>query len=280
MSVDPYLQANGTLKNRLGITDAEMLGQVEADFTKVRLRLLERRGPQGPFSFERLKATHRYLFGDVYSWAGEVRGTELYKATGLGGPLHQFTPVAQIEAEAAHIFGRLARAGEHRGLDRSTFAIRAADLLSDVNQLHPFREGNGRTQRTFVEALAKEAGHPLAFDVVSRERMILASVQASQGERDIMRRLIYEVSDPERVQPLRDAIAFLESQNFNWNERYLATTEPRRLYEGTFVGQGGDHFLMHDGERILVGEVDDLKEVPESGAALRFRSRDQPCDRA
>ena len=269
---DPYLQANGTLKNKLGITNPRALSQVEADFTDYRLATLEQDGPRGPFSFKRFKATHRHLFQDVYAWAGEVRTTELYKAAQLGGPLHQFTPVAELEDEAARLFAGLASADEHQNLDRPTFARRAADLLSDLNQLHPFREGNGRTQRVFLEALAERAGHPLAFDVVSRERMIEASVQAAQGKQDAMWRLVNEISDPKRVQSLREAIAFLESQSFNWNDRYLATTEPGRLYEGTFVGQGGTHFMMHDGEKILIGKVDDLEEVPESGAAVQFRS--------
>lgn len=275
MSPDPYLQANGTLKNKLGITDAQTLSQVEADFTRVRLRLLGSQGPRGPFTFERLKATHRYLFQDMYDWAGEPRTTELYKAAQVGGPLHQFTPVADLEDEAGRIFTSLSEADEHRGLVRPTFATQAADLLSDINQLHPFREGNGRSQRVFLEALAKQAGYALAFDVVSRERMILASIEASQGQRDMMQRLMNEISNSQRVQPLRDAISFLESQSFNWNERYLATTEPGRFYEGTFVGQGGEHFMMHDGEKLLVGNISDLERTPESGAAVQFRAAEE-----
>ena len=270
---DPYLQANGTLKNKLGLTDPAKLERAEAVLTGQRLSVIAYVGPRGPFTFERLKATHRYLFQDVYEWAGEVRATELYKAAQVGRPLHQFTPVAEIESEAERIFGLLTGEDGYRDLDRPAFAIRAADLLDDINQLHPFREGNGRTQRVFVEALAVAAGYTLAFDVVSRERMIEASVQASQGQRGMMRRMMNEISDPERVQPLKEAITFLEAQDFDWNDRYLATTEPGRVYEGAFVGQGGAHFMMHDGEKILIGEVGDLGELPESGAAVRFRSR-------
>ena len=271
---DPYLQANGTLKNKFGLTDPAKLERAEAVLTGQRLSVIAYAGPRGPFTFERLKATHLYLFQDVYAWAGEVRTTKLYKAAQLGGPLHQFTPVAEIESEAERIFGPSALADAYRGLDRPTFAARAADLLSDINQLHSFREGNGRTQRVFVEFLAREVGFTLAFDVVSRGRMIEASIQASRGERDMMRRMLNKIGDAERVQPLREAVAFLEAQDFDWNDRYLATTEPGRLYEGIFVGQGGAHFMMHDGERIFIGEVEDLGEVPESGLAVRFQSRD------
>ena len=161
--------------------------------------------------------------------------------------MHQFTPVAELEDEAERIFTSLAGADEYRGLDRAAFTMQAADLLSDINQLHPFREGNGRTQRVFVEALAREVGHSLAFDVVSRERMILASIEASQERLNMIQRLVNEISDLGRVAPLREAVAFLESQNFDWNNRYLATTEPGQLYEGTFVGQGRG--ALHDARR-------------------------------
>ena len=68
-----------------------------------------------------------------------------------------------------------------RGLTREEFANRAADVMVDINAVHPFREGNGRTQRVFVEALAHEAGHKLDFSVVSRERMIQASIAGNEN---------------------------------------------------------------------------------------------------
>lgn len=76
MAPDPYLQPNGTLRNRFGITDADELSLREADLSRARLFLIETEGPQGPFDFERLKATHRYIFHNVYDWAGEPRTTK------------------------------------------------------------------------------------------------------------------------------------------------------------------------------------------------------------
>ena len=269
---DPYLQANGTLENKLGITDPAKLDLVETRLTGQRLAILAAAVPQGSFTFERLEETHRYVFQDVYDWAGKVRVTDLYKAAETGGPLNRFTPVQAIEAEAERIFAPLARADALKGLDPQAFAKRAADLFADINQLHPFREGNGRTQRAFVSALAREAGHELAFDVVSRERMLEASVQASQGQKGMMRRMFSEISDPQRVEPLREAIRFLNEQKFDWNDRYLATTEHGRLYKGTFVGHSGDNFMMHDGAKILIGKVSDLGRVPPSGDGVTFHT--------
>ena len=67
-----------------------------------------------------------------------------------------------------------------RGLTRETFAVQAADLMAELNAIHPFREGNGRTQRLFMRELAKGAGHNLDFAVVSKERMLQASIAANE----------------------------------------------------------------------------------------------------
>ena len=64
-----------------------------------------------------------------------------------------------LASYAAGIFGRLAAADRLRGLNREQFIGKVAEFLADVNALHPFREGNGRTQRAFFSQLAHDAGH-------------------------------------------------------------------------------------------------------------------------
>ena len=270
---DPYTQPNGTLKNRFGIVGQDMLSRVEANFTAVRLSLIDQEGPRGPFTYARLLATHHYIFQDAYSWAGQERTTELYKVSDVHGPLHQFVPVGQLMRETERIFSALARDKDLRELDRTAFCERAARLLCDINQLHPFREGNGRTQRAFLGALSKEAGYEVSFDVVSRERMIQASIEGSQGNTRMMERMFREITDPYRVAGLREAIHFFETQGYPWNDRYLATTEAGRSYEGKFIGRGKEHFMMHDGEHIFVGQLSDLISVPASGDSVAFTTR-------
>jgi cell filamentation protein len=267
---DPYLQANGILRNKLALADQASLDLAEARLTEARLRLIERQGPRGAFSCRRLLATHAYIFQDIYDWAGQPRITELYKAATLGGSLHRFVPPDRLEEESERIFAALAKQNYLRHLDRVTFSLRSASLMVEINQLHPFREGNGRTQRAFLQALAKEAGHELYFDVVSRERMIQASVEGSQGDAGMMERLFVEISDLGRVVPLREAIGFFEANKYKWNDRYLATTETGRSYEGVFVGQNSQSFMMHDGERILIGRMKDLALTPKTGEHITF----------
>jgi cell filamentation protein len=116
------------------------------------------------------------IFQDVYPWAGQFRTTLLGKAQFAVGPITYFTPPHLLEHEAQRILDGIHRANLRKGLSRSEFALKAARLLVELNNLHPYREGNGRTQRIFIEALARQACQTLRFDVVSRERMIRASI--------------------------------------------------------------------------------------------------------
>ena len=116
---------------------------------------------------EKTYTLHHYIFQDVYHFAGEPHVTDLYKPAEPGQRLHRFTGVEELEGKAKRIFARLERGNELKNLDRETFAKRAATLFSDLNQLHPFREGNGRTQRAFVGALAREAGFDLNLQLAT-----------------------------------------------------------------------------------------------------------------
>ncbi|NKB80217.1 hypothetical protein HED49_23755 [Ochrobactrum daejeonense] len=80
-----------------------------------------------------------------------------------------------------------------------------------MNSIHPFREGNGRTQREFFAALAERAGHPLEFGVISDERMTFVSVAAHErGDLAPMRRMFAEITDPDRVNALEVAQQAIE----------------------------------------------------------------------
>lgn len=170
-----------------------------------------------------------------------------------------FASGAQISEGLEALSQQLRDADYLRGLPRREFATRAAGVLATINGIHAFREGNGRTQRIFLQELAEEAGHKLDFRVVSRERMIQASIAAHE-ERDIgpMRRMLDEISNPHRVAALTPAIAFLNSMKYPWNERYLATTEPGHAEAITLVGMNGPHFMARTDATILVGQRADL----------------------
>jgi hypothetical protein len=182
-----------------------------------------------------------------------------------------------LDDEVKRIFGWLHAADLLRGLGQLEFAHQAARLLAEINKLHPFREGNGRTQRLFVDVLTRQAGHALHFDVVSRERMIQASIEANNGNLGMMTRMFEEITDDDRIQPLRRAIAFLSREKFNWNDTYIAATTAGQSYAGKLVGRDAEAFMMRsDDNRILVGRAADIDPTARSGDRLSFRAHAWP----
>jgi cell filamentation protein len=184
VSWDPYLDLDaGVLRNRLGLTDAAELARAEADFSTVRIAQLRLTPLAGRYDLPHLQAFHRHLFGDVYDWAGELRTVSIGR-----GAL--FCLPERLVAEGAAVFGGLARDRHLRGLDRPAFVRGLTDLLARVNALHPFRDGNGRTQRAFLGQLAVEAGHPIHWAAMDPAENNAASKAAHEGDNDAVRSLL------------------------------------------------------------------------------------------
>ncbi len=179
MAEDPYLIPGTTvLKNRLGISSQSELNRLEADFTTTRIWELDQRPTPGKFDLDHLKKIHAHIFQDVYAWAGEHRTISISK----GGSM--FCLPQHLEFAAEDIFGKLAREHLLKGLSREAFADRAAYFFSEINALHPFREGNGRTQNLFLKQLGRGAGYEVSLEKVGREQMMVVARAAHLGELD------------------------------------------------------------------------------------------------
>jgi fido (protein-threonine AMPylation protein) len=96
----------------------------------------------------------------------------------------------RIESSAAVIFRELRDEACLRGLDRGMFVGRLAYYLGEVNTLHPFREGNGRAQRTFFGQLARDAGFTLAWQHLDPVRNVEASAAIMRGDPEPMRKML------------------------------------------------------------------------------------------
>ena len=270
---DPYIDPqSGILRNRFGLTDQESLDRTEADVVSARSILLQLNPLKGNFDSEHLQAIHSYLFRDVYEWAGQFRTIPLAKAEDVrGGRVIRFSSPDLIEEELKQVFDELAAEHFLEGLPRREFARKIAALFSEINRIHPFREGNGRTQRQFVRQLADSLGYKLHFEVVSKERLVQASILSANGDAAMMERLLDEITDTERIQPLVKVIGHLDRNHFNWNDVYLATTTPGQSYAGTCAGSDGANFFFRDDEnRIFVGNLKDLKRPAEPGEKIIF----------
>jgi cell filamentation protein len=140
-SDDPYCWlGSNILRNKIGIRDQRRLQLVEADL--VRARAIAGL-PNGRFSLTHYRACHRWLFGDVYDWAGQYRRVRLAKGESV------FCFPEHIDSQMRALFEAL-RAGQYLSqTERPAFVSRAAWFWSEINAIHPFREGNGRTQTLF-----------------------------------------------------------------------------------------------------------------------------------
>lgn len=156
---DPYFDPEtGILRNIIGARTQIALDEAEGDLSFARLLQLMDHPPRATGDLEELRAIHRYLFQDVYPWAGELRTVDIRKNIEGGEP---FLPVSMIERAAAHVAAELRTDHHLRGMARERFIERLAHHYDQLNYVHPFREGNGRVQRVFWNRVARDAGWQL-----------------------------------------------------------------------------------------------------------------------
>lgn len=171
---DPYCyRGTAVLRNKLAIRDADQLEAFEEEITKQRA---SEPLPAGRLSVSHYQAIHRHLFQDVYSWAGRLRTVRIAK----GGSM--FAYPEHLAAGLRGLFTELRQASFLRGLPAEAFAAQAAHVLAELNALHAFRDGNGRTQLIFLALLADQAGHPLDLSHLEPERFLAAMIASFHGK--------------------------------------------------------------------------------------------------
>lgn len=191
---DPYVYpGTGVLRNLAGLQDADTLADHEAQASTLRLAQLAALKLEGAYDLPHLQLFHRFIFQDIYTWAGELRSVPLAK------PGSMFALPKHIERYATEVLRELASEGHLRGLLREEFAERLTHYYAEINAVHPFREGNGRAQRAFLRQLALDADHVLAWEHLDSGALVHASQRSLQGDNLPMRNLIEQVLDlPDR----------------------------------------------------------------------------------
>ena len=163
-----YLDSN-VLRNLLGITDHDALVSAEGRLTVMAMIQLDSDPVRGHFDTDHLRYIHRRIFKDIYDWAGEFRTVEISK----GIP---FCYCANIQSQLDSIFTQLHKENLLKDItDRDQYVSRLAYYFGELNAVHPFREGNGRTQRKFIQQLVSESAHSISFERLDPQRMIDAA---------------------------------------------------------------------------------------------------------
>jgi cell filamentation protein len=165
---DPYCyKGTSVLKNRARLRDAKTLNDFELEMSTLRS---QEPLPDGQFTPAHYRRVHHHLFQDVYSWAGKYRTVRTSKG---GNP---FAYPEHIPSYMDQVFGKLALPAMKPSSSEADFLAAAADFLAELNAIHPFREGNGRSQLSFMHLVGQRAGHPLELKRVTPETFMPAMI--------------------------------------------------------------------------------------------------------
>jgi cell filamentation protein, protein adenylyltransferase len=171
---DPYCYPGTTLlKNLKNLTTQSALTRFETAITAQRF---DEPLPSGRLSPTHFRAVHRHLFQDVYTWAGRYRTVRISKQGSM------FCYPEHIDAQIKRLFTQLRNDEYLKDLSKEKFAQKATLFLSDLNAIHAFRDGNGRTQLAFMALVATQAGHPLNFEILEPDHFLDAMIRSFQGD--------------------------------------------------------------------------------------------------
>lgn len=222
------------LRNKLNITDPEKLSVAESKISFLRLSELEQKPIPKNLDLTHLQAIHKHLFQDVYAWAGENRTVDIVKS-------YPFAPHTIINQGSHFLFTKLSREQNLKGLDAKHFSDRAGYYLGEINHLHPFREGNGRTQRAFMNHLAAKNNYFISWEHVSQKEMIDASIEGHKGNHQHLSDIIHKnLVDRE--------YALLLKQQRQGNAAEMHRAAEGQTYHGRIIGVT---------ERYVVQELQD-----------------------
>jgi cell filamentation protein len=163
------------LKNRAEIRNAAMLDAFEVEMSTLRAQEPFPLGRFGPAHYSKI---HHHLFQDVYPWAGRYRTVR----TGKDG--NWFCYPEHIDRFMKQVFAKLLTQTFQPGTPSADFIAGAADFLAELNAIHPFREGNGRSQLSFLHLVSIRADHPMRLDKIQRESFLPAMIASFSGTLD------------------------------------------------------------------------------------------------
>ena len=193
------------LENKLGITDSAELARIEEKISKQKAVEMFESGYLESLeagTFESLAKIHKYLFDEIYDFAGEVRKVNISKGN------FRFAPLMYLDAALQSI----------DKMPQSTFD-EIVEKYVEMNVAHPFREGNGRSTRIWLDLmLKKEIGYVVDWSKVDKEDYLLAMERSPIKDIEIKFLLKKSLTD-----------------NVNDREIYMKGIDHSYYYEGYYV---------------------------------------------
>ncbi|PIT69016.1 BID domain-containing T4SS effector [Bartonella tribocorum] len=258
-----------TLKNKYGIKDPKKLYERSAHDTAKEAENFRHEPPPQKFDAAYLSLIHWSLFYKTFEWAGQTRDTTFTFEDGTTAhmpamrPKGYETPFAvgsQIKKELKQLEKILSEKNNLKGLSRQEFAESAADVFMALEHAHPFRKGNGRVNRMFMEKLGQAAGHKIDFSFITKGRMTTASIEAMQyGNPQPMKDLFEDITHPQKSLVLREFISQMRESGLDEINNHVVVAAKEGLsYEGIFRGFSAEGFVMEVDGAFVVGHKDDL----------------------
>lgn len=190
---DPYLDERwGVLANKIAARTQQALDAAEHDLAEFRALELADKPIPPTFDERHLRAIHRHLFQDVYEWAGERRTVNTSKPDDPAA----FFPCQRFAVGVPATFEQIAERNFRTGMPVDEFVNKLTRTYDEVNHLHLFREGNGRTQRIFLTQLAEHSGFTLDWNAVTAQQNDTVCRAAGHGDREPMKAMLASVVQP------------------------------------------------------------------------------------
>lgn len=255
------------LRNRFGLRSHEALREAEYRLTSNRRVELELGGgPTGGFDAAHLKAIHEHLFSRIYEWAGHTRderpivdGLPVEPIGSLRKGSTSFLHGSRIELGLEEALRPIRNPHALKGSTPAEFAEVAGRVLSELNYVHPFREGNGRTQEAFIAEFGRHAGHYVDFSVITKPRMIAASIASTNDpDHPAIRHLVEDAVDPARVRALKAVFEHLKAQGENPYEHDVRTARPNETLSGALLAKSSDTASLITDAGIVAVPASDL----------------------
>ncbi len=168
-SIYCYPDSN-VLKNKLNIRDNKLLKAAEEEITLIKQMELLKNPIKGNFTKSHLMNIHKFIFEDIYTFAGKIRREQISKADTM------FYPPNLIDRELGKVFTKIKEKNMLKETDEEKVFDNLAYVMAELNIIHPFREDNGRSIREFIRQMAKRMGYDLNWGNVDKDELLEASI--------------------------------------------------------------------------------------------------------
>ena len=179
-SIYCYPDSN-VLKNKLNIRDNKLLKTAEEEITLIKQMELLKNPIKGNFSKAHFMNIHKFIFEDIYSFAGKIRREQISKADTM------FYPPNLIDRELDKVFAKIKEKNMLKETDKEKVFDNLAYVMAELNIIHPFREGYGRSIREFIRLMAKRMGYDLNWGNVDKEKLLEASILSVDNYKMLIR---------------------------------------------------------------------------------------------